>query len=73
MSVGTASIEITVNGERKSLPAGASVSDLIAEMGLNPQLVAVEIDRELVRKAQHPVRRLSEGAHVEIVEFVGGG
>ena len=73
MNVVAQSIEISVNGEPRSVPAGATVSELIGILGLNPELVAVEINRELVRKTSHGLHSLSAGDHVEIVEFVGGG
>jgi thiamine biosynthesis protein ThiS len=66
-------IEITVNGEPRRIDAGASVNVLISELGLNPQLVAVEVNRELVRRGQFGERDLAAGDRVEIVEFVGGG
>jgi thiamine biosynthesis protein ThiS len=66
-------MEITVNGEPQRIDAGANVALLIRTLGLNPQLVAVEVNRELVRRAHFGEHSLSPGDRVEIVEFVGGG
>jgi thiazole synthase len=66
-------IAITVNGQQRAIRAGATVAELVRQLELNPQLVAVEVDRELVRKATFEECRLEEGATIEIVEFVGGG
>jgi sulfur carrier protein len=67
------SIKLIVNGETITSPSGATVRDLIQQLGLKPDLVAVEINRELVRKATFAERHLSSADRVEILEFVGGG
>jgi thiamine biosynthesis protein ThiS len=67
------SIDLVVNGQSRSIRAGATVADLIRELGLNSQLVAVELNRQLVRKATFSEHPLRDGDRVEIVEFVGGG
>ena len=69
----TESIRITVNGQPRELPAGASVDSLLTLLGVRRELVAVEVNQRLVRRADHPTRELQEGDHVEVVEFVGGG
>ena len=67
------SIDLIVNGEPVTTPSGGTVRDLIQQLGLKPDLVAVEINRELVRKATFAERHLSPADRVEILEFVGGG
>jgi thiazole synthase len=66
-------IEITLNGERNSLPEPLTVTELIEHIGLDPRKIAVEVNREVVPKAQHPQHRLQAGDAVEIVTLVGGG
>jgi thiazole synthase len=65
--------EITVNQESRTLPAAATIADLIVQLKLDPRRVAVEVNRELVPRARHGERALSEGDAVEIVTLVGGG
>ncbi len=67
------SVSIAVNGETRNVPAGSSLLDLVESLGLDPERVAVEVDRHLVRRPDWPRRILSENAQVEIVQFVGGG
>lgn len=67
------SIEITVNGEKQAAPAGETVLGLLGRLGLDPERVAVELDRRIVRQAQWSTTALAEGACLEIVQFVGGG
>ncbi|HKA15308.1 MAG TPA: sulfur carrier protein ThiS [Myxococcota bacterium] len=66
-------MSITVNGEPCHAPAGACVSELIAQLGLAGGRVAVAIGREVVPRSEHVLRRLRDGDRVEILEAVGGG
>jgi sulfur carrier protein len=66
-------IEILCNGEPRTLPNGASVAALLAELGLNVQHVAVEVNLELIPRAKHAAQALAEGDRVEVVTLVGGG
>jgi thiamine biosynthesis protein ThiS len=67
------SIEITVNGAPRRVPAGLSVADLITELGLAGRRVAVERNRDVVPRARHGEVRLQPGDRLELVTFVGGG
>jgi len=64
---------ITVNGSRRSVPDGISVSELVVHLGIAEGPVAVEINGAVVPRAQHAHRRVVEGDVVEVVHFVGGG
>ena len=66
-------LPLQVNGQPRSVAAGTSVRALLESIGVDPELVAVEINRDLVRRAEHGTRLLAAGDKVEIVEFVGGG
>ena len=66
-------IEIVVNGEARAVPGGLTVTGLLAALGVEGGRVAVELNRELVRKAVWEATRVEAGAKVEIVQFVGGG
>ena len=66
-------IEITVNGEPKTIEPAQSVARLIETLGLERHLVAVEVNRDLVRRTSFETHMLAAGDRVEIVEFVGGG
>ncbi len=73
MNAAQASVEFLLNGERRSLPAGASVAVLIAQLGLRSELVAVECNGEVLRRAEHATRVLADGDVLELVTLVGGG
>jgi len=67
------SVRIRVNGEERELSDGASVADLIEALELRPELVAVELNRVIVRREVRALTKLSEGDQVELVTLVGGG
>ena len=67
------SVRVMVNGERLSVPAGASVSDLLQRLGVATPRVAVERNRDIVPKAEYSATTLTEGDVFEVVELVGGG
>ncbi|WP_439624627.1 sulfur carrier protein ThiS [Gemmata sp.] len=64
---------ITVNAEPKTLPDPVTVADLLAHLGKDPKKLAVEVNRTVVPRAEHPRCRLADGDAVEIVTLVGGG
>ena len=66
-------IAITLNGERRSVPAGTSVATLVETLELKKGRVAVERNREIVPMSQWADVSLSDGDALEIVHFVGGG
>jgi sulfur carrier protein len=69
------SVTVTINGERRELPAGATVASLIASLHNAPEGrgVAVAVEGEVVPRAQWPSTALPEGATVEVVVAVQGG
>jgi thiamine biosynthesis protein ThiS len=69
----TETIQITLNGEARTVDAGCSVADLVASLDIPRERVAVERNHEVVRRAEWDAVRLEPGDHVEVVHFVGGG
>lgn len=66
-------MRVELNGEPKELDEGTNLSTLIEQLSLAPERVAVELNREVVRRTDWPTIQLSDGDRVEIVHFVGGG
>jgi thiamine biosynthesis protein ThiS len=66
-------IRIIVNGEERAVPTGLSLVDLIRSLNLEPSRVAVELNREIVRREAWTETVVAGGARLEIVQFVGGG
>ena len=67
------SVEITVNGLARRIPAEQSLLELLGELALDPARVAIEMDRRIVKREEWAARRPADGARIEIVQFVGGG
>ena len=66
-------MEISVNGEQRSVAAALSVAELLRGMGLEGRRLAVERNGEIVPKSNHAATALAEGDRIEIVIAVGGG
>ena len=66
-------IQIVLNGESRLVPEGLNVLQLLVNLALDPERVAVELNRTIVRQANWSDRKVEDGASVEIVQFVGGG
>ena len=67
------SMAINVNGEPRQVGAEVTIHQLLSELGVSPDKVAVELDRRIVSKRDWESTRLHPGAQIEIVQFVGGG
>ena len=63
---------LTINGEEKDIVA-ANLGELVAQLGMKPDRVAVELNREIVARERWPSTPLRDGDKLEIVHFVGGG
>ena len=69
----SAELRITVNGESRTVAAGASIADLLQSLGVASPRIAVERNRDIVPKAEYAATALAEGDVFEVVELVGGG
>jgi len=66
-------ITISVNGEPRGAQPGASVADLLRELGLDGGRVAIERNLEILPRPQWAQTLVEDGDRYEIVQFVGGG
>ncbi|MEQ1473437.1 MAG: sulfur carrier protein ThiS [Candidatus Acidiferrum sp.] len=67
------SIAITINGERREAPQGATVADLLLQLNLSTGRVAIERNLEILPRPQWNLTAVQPGDRYEIVHFVGGG
>ncbi len=67
------SISVIVNGKDRSVEGESNLLDLLRSLDLDPRAVAVELNKQIVRRAQLSTVRLNEGDRIELVHFVGGG
>lgn len=66
-------IQIQVNGEARDWRNGATVADLLRDLEITTERVAVEVNLEILDRAMFAQRFLREGDRVEILSFIGGG
>lgn len=62
-----------MNGEPRNTQPGASVADLLRELGLDSGRVAIERNLEILPRPQWEQTLVERGDRYEIVQFVGGG
>lgn len=63
---------VHINGEDITAD-GMNLKDYLEQNGYNLQRIAVEINEQIVPKANYSETILKEGDKVEVVSFVGGG
>jgi thiamine biosynthesis protein ThiS len=66
-------LSLVINGEARSVPGPASLVDLLAHLDLDPRMVVVELNREIVRRPRLAEHTLHDGDTIELVHFIGGG
>jgi thiamine biosynthesis protein ThiS len=64
---------VTLNGERRGFPAQTTLFDVVRALNLEPERVAIELNRAIVKREMWPLTSIAGGAEIEIVQFVGGG
>lgn len=69
----TNKIDIQVNGETVNCFPDTKLPSLLTEMGLNPRLVAVEYNGEILHRQYWDNTTITKGDRLEIVTIVGGG
>lgn len=67
-------VQVQINGEQREFAdTSLRLKELIEQLSLSPQRIAVEVNRQIVRRADWEQTQVSDGDRVEIVHFVGGG
>jgi sulfur carrier protein len=62
-----------INGEQREFPDDLTVAALVGQLGMKPDRVAVELNLEIVPRANWEATLLKDGDRLEVVHFVGGG
>lgn len=66
-------MQIHVNGQVRETMSGTTVADLLRELNITGERVAVEVNLDILERGQFGQRLLTEGDRVEIISFIGGG
>ena len=69
-------MKLHINGEERTFsntPTAFSLAALVEQLGMKPDRVAVELNRNIVPRERWIETKLAEGDRLEVVHFVGGG
>lgn len=66
-------MQISVNGDTLEMRDGASLTELVEQMGLTGKRIAIELNAEIIPRSEHAGTALTQGDNVEIVHAIGGG
>ena len=66
-------IEATINGESREIPENLTLRELLRHLKLSEERVAIERNRQIVRREEWESIRVEAGDQLEVVHFVGGG
>ena len=66
-------LNLRINGEHREVVDNLSLRELVTQLDLTPERIAIELNQNVVRRTEWPSTVLKEGDQVEIVHFVGGG
>ena len=66
-------MHLTVNGKPRDLEGRHTILSFLESLDINPQIVAVEHNGEIVKRARYGEVPLAEGDTLEVVRMVGGG
>jgi sulfur carrier protein len=64
---------ITLNGEKKQVPDGATILGLLESLKIQPERVAVELNLEIVKKDKYGTTAIKDSDSLEVVSFMAGG
>ena len=69
----TPAITLQVNGEPKECPPGTLLPQFLQQLGMNPRLIAIEYNGEILHRQFWDETELQRGDRLEVVTIVGGG
>lgn len=66
-------MQITINGETRELKENATIVEMLDNLALPAERIAIELNREVIRKKDWASVVLNNADKIEIIHFVGGG
>ena len=66
-------IGVVINGEKRTVSGGVTLSSLLRNLGFEGKRFAVEVNEEIVPRSQHSSWHIKRGDQIEIVQAIGGG
>ena len=69
----TATVRVRLNGKDREVDRGHTVRTLLESLDLQPGMVVVELNRDILERDTYDEFAVTEGDTIELVHFVGGG
>jgi len=69
----TKTVAVRLNGKDREVDTGHTVLTLLAELDLQPGMVVVELNRDILERERYADTEVHDGDSLELVHFVGGG
>lgn len=66
-------MKLHINGDERTFDSPLTLAALIESLGMKPDRVAIELNRDIVPRDRWPETPLNDGDRLEVVHFVGGG
>ncbi|HXH68707.1 MAG TPA: sulfur carrier protein ThiS [Pyrinomonadaceae bacterium] len=66
-------MRVSINGETKEIPNEVNLSELLKNLSLPSERVAIELNKEVIRKRDWEHVKVADADKIEIIHFVGGG
>ncbi|MCS7208408.1 MAG: sulfur carrier protein ThiS [Fimbriimonadales bacterium] len=66
-------MQVRINGKERELPESTTLLQLLQERGIDPRIVVVEYNYEILPRERYAEITLREGDNLEIVQMTAGG
>ena len=66
-------MKISINGKETTVENGATIEKLLFSLGVKPEGIAVELNKEIVPRTTHALTIIKENDTIEIIRMAGGG
>ncbi len=66
-------MKVFINGESREIPNVFNLTELLAHLSMPRERIAVELNKEVVRKKDWETIKINDADKIEIIHFVGGG
>ena len=66
-------MKITLNGKETNIQNQKSIRELLQDLKIQPELVALELNQTIVRRKDFALTPIAEGDKIEILQMIGGG
>ena len=66
-------VKIVLNGKEAEVAGDLTLAKLLLDMKIEPQMVACEMNRKIVKRGEYSKTAITEGDEIEILQMIGGG